>query len=463
MALGGIFGGLNSGVSTSTRNIFIESAYFYPSSIRKTAKQFGLNTDSSYRFERGTDPEMVIYALQRAVNLVMENAGGEVASEIVDVYPEVVGPNQIEINLDELNAFVGHEIPKERAVEILQNLEIKILANNTQKLFLEVPKYRPDVERAVDVYEEILRVYGFDNIPIPTKVNYVPSVISNQSSNALQTKISNYLAAIGFNETLNNSLVSSKLYTEEQLTKGVIMLNPLSNDMDTMRMDLLNSALQSVAYNVNRKNNSVKFYEFGKIYFKSDNGYREQTVLQLTATGSRHPEHWSVKSSKTTTEQLLNVADGIFTKLNITGKNRKNLAKVEVIDKAQYKFHQLKQEAVSIQINWDRCLELANDKIKLEEIPIYPIVRRDLSLVLAKSTSYTEVEKIAKQILQNYLRDILLFDVYEGKPLEADQKSFSVAFFMYNYQKTMEDVEIEELMDKLIANFETKLNAIIRK
>jgi len=463
MALGGIFGGLQSGVTPSTRNIFIESAYFNPASIRKTAKQFGLNTDSSYRFERGTDPEMVIYALQRAVNLVTDNAGGEVASEIVDIYPELIAPCQIEINLDDLNAFVGHEIPKERATEILQDLEIKILANNSHKLFLEVPKYRPDVERAVDVYEEILRVFGFDNIPIPKKVNYIPSVISNQSPNKLQSKISNYLSAIGFNEIMNNSLVPSKLYSEEQLSSAVKMLNPLSSDMDVMRMDLLNSALQSVAYNVNRKTNAVKFYEFGKTYFKTEKGFKEKNVLQLTASGTRHPEHWSTKAEKVTIEQLQSVADSVFAKLNISPKNRKNLVTVEVIDKANYKFHQLKQDAISISIDWDKCLELANSHIKLEEIPVYPIVRRDLSLVLDKAATFTEVYKIAKQVLQHNMRDILLFDVYEGKPLEANQKSFSVAFFMYNPKKTMEDVEIEELMAKLIANFETKLNAVIRK
>lgn len=463
MALAGIFGGLHSGVTKSTKNIFIESAYFNSKSIRKTAKQFGLNTDSSYRFERGTDPEMVIYALQRAVNLVMEEANGEIASEIIDIYPELVPPYQIEIDLDNLNAFVGHEIPKERATEILQNLEIKILANNGQKLFLEVPKYRPDVERPVDVYEEILRVFGFDNIPIPKKVNYIPSVISNQAPNALQSKISEYLSSIGFNETLNNSLVTSKLYNDAQLNSAVRVMNPLSNDMDVMRMDLLNSALQSVAYNINRKNAAVKFYEFGKTYFKTDRGYAEQSILQLTASGSRHPEHWSVKSEKVTSEQLLDVANSIFTKLNIAPKNRKKLAKVETIDKTQYKFHQLKQDAVSVQINWDRCLELANDKIQLEDIPVYPIVRRDLSLVLDKAVNYDDVQQLAKQVLQHYLRDILLFDVYEGKPLENNQKSFAVAFFLYNPQKTMEDVEIDQLMDKLIANFETKLNAIIRK
>jgi phenylalanyl-tRNA synthetase beta chain len=463
LALGGVLGGFDSGVSENTKSIFIESAYFNPSSIRKTAKGFGLNTDSSYRFERGTDPEIVIYALQRAVNLIMEIAGGEVTSEIVDVYPEQIEPVQIEIKLDELNTFIGYEVPKESAVEILQSLEIKILANNNQNLLLEVPKYRPDVERPVDIYEEIIRIYGFDNVPIPQKVNYVPSIISNKAPNKLQAKISNYLADIGFNEIMNNSLVSSKLYNEEQLNNAIYMLNPLSNDMDVMRMELLNSALESVAYNINRKNQNLKFFEFGNTYFKKDGTYTEEGFLQLTSSGNRHPEHWSTTPEKVTTEQLIHVAQNILSKLNIAHKNFGKLIVVEHASKAQLKAHGLKTDVVSIKVLWEKGLKLVKDGIKLEEIPVFPIVRRDLSLVLEKSASYKEVQKIAKQSLQHYLTDLLLFDVYEGKPLSDTQKSYSVAFFLYNPKKTMEDQEIDLLMDKLIANFEKSLNAVIRK
>ena len=463
LALAGVMGGLDSSVQVDTQSVFIESAFFDPAIVRKTAKEFALNTDSSYRFERGTDPEMIIYALHRAANLILDIAGGEIASEMVDVYPDPIEPKQIEIKLDELNRFVGDNIPEDRVSEILQSLEIKILANNNRNLFLEVPKYRPDVERPVDIYEEILRIYGFDNIPIPSKVNYIPSVISNTSPNKLQTKISTYLSSIGFNEIMNNSLVSSKLYSEDELNQGIFMLNPLSSDMNVMRQELLSSALESVAYNVNRKNSDVKFYEFGTTYFKEGSKFSEKKVLQLTASGNRHPEHWSTKSTKISIEQLLSVAQNVLKRLNIAPKHTKKLIKVENISKQQLKLHQLKQEAISISIDWDGCLALANNKLHLEEIPLFPIVRRDLSLVLDKSASFDEVHKIAKQTLQNYLRDILLFDVYEGKPLEANQKSFSVAFFLYNPKKTMEDQEIDVLMEKIIANFEKNLNAIIRK
>ena len=463
LALAGVMGGIDSGVTSSTSTIFIESAHFNPAAVRKTAKSFGLNTDSSYRFERGTDPEMVTFALTRAVNLILEEAGGEIASELVDVYPEIIEPLQIEIKLDELNKFVGHEIPEDDALRILQSLEIKIKANNNRNLFLEVPRYRPDVERPVDIYEEILRVYGFDSIPIPQKVNYVPSLIAKDSPNKIKTKVSEYLSSIGFNEIMNNSLVASKLYSEDQLAEAVYMLNPLSQDMNVMRMELVNSALSSVAYNVNRKNSNLKFYEFGKTYFKRDGKYVELESLQLTFSGNRNPEHWSTKSEKATTDQLLAVVANVFKKLNIAPKQLDKLVTVSTITKQQMKAHGLKQDAISIHVDWDACLQLANSTIKLQEIPTFPVVRRDLSLVLDKAISYKEVEKIAKQTLQQVLTDILLFDVYEGKPLAENQKSLAVAFFLYNPKKTMEDKEIDALMVKLITNFESNLKALIRK
>ncbi|MDA8886670.1 phenylalanine--tRNA ligase subunit beta [Bacteroidia bacterium] len=463
LALAGVLGGHESGVSDNTTSIFIESAYFNPAAVRKTAKSFGLNTDSSYRFERGTDPEMVNFALIRAVNLIQEIAGGEIASEVVDVYPEAIEPLQVEIKLEELNKFIGHEIPEEVATKILNSLEIKILAHNNQNLNLEVPRYRPDVERPVDIYEEILRVYGFDNIPIPQKVNYIPSVIAKNTPNKIKSKISNYLSDIGFNEIMNNSLVASKYYTEDELAEAVHMLNPLSQDMNVMRLELVNSALTAVAYNVNRKNSNLKFYEFGKTYFKIDGKYSEKEVLQLTFSGNRHPEHWSTKAAKANEDELKAVAANILVKLNIAPKQLERITQISSVSKAQMKTHGLKQECVTLAIDWDACIQMASDKVSLKEIPVFPIVRRDLSLVLDKAVTYAEVQKITKQTLQQNLTDILLFDVYEGKPLEADQKSFSVAYFLYNPKKTMEDVEIDGLMAKLIANFETKLKAIIRK
>ncbi len=463
VALAGVLGGLHSGVTTDTVNIFIESAYFNPAAVRKTAKSFGLNTDSSYRFERGVDPEMVNFALIRAVNLVLKEAGGEIASEVVDIYPEAIEPLQIEIKLDEFNKFIGHEIPEERAVEILQSLEIKISRNNDGNLFLEVPRYRPDVERPVDVYEEILRVYGFNNIPIPEKVNFQPSVIDNNAPNKVKAKISNYLANIGFNEIMNNSLIASKLYSEEDLVRAVYMLNPLSNDMNVLRMDLVNSALSSVAYNVNRKNADLKFFEFGKVYFKQEKDYIEREMLQLTFTGNRHPEHWSVKAQTATSDELKAVAANILQRLNIPAKHLDKVLTSHHITKKQMKAHSLKQDVITISLDWDACLKLANPGITLKPIPVFPIVRRDLSLVLDKSVTYKEVQKIANQTLQQTLTRTLLFDVYEGKPLADNQKSFAIGFFLYNPKKTMEDTEIENLMSKLIANFEKNLNATIRK
>ncbi len=463
LALAGVIGGLESGVTKSTSTIFIESAYFDPAVVRKTAKSFGLNTDASYRFERGTDPEMVDFALTRAVNLILEIAGGEINSEIVDIYPEAIEPRQIEINFDQFNRFIGYDIPKEKSIEILKNLEIKILANNDINILLEVPRYRPDIERPVDIYEEILRVYGFDNIPIPEKVNYIPSNINKNAPNKLRSKISNYLANIGFNEIMNNSLVPSRMYTEEEIKNAVYILNPLSNDMDVMRMELTNSALESVAYNLNRKNIDLKFFEFGKTYVKKDENYIEKEVLQLTFSGKRHPEHWSVKSQNLTHNELIAVALGLGKKLNISESKMKKTVKLETVSQNQLKFHGLKQNVITLSIDWDACLSVVNSTIQLKEIPKYPIVRRDLSIVLQKETGYEDVAKVARSTLQQKLTDILLFDVYEGKPLEDNQKSFSVAFFLYDSKKTMEDSEIDNLMQKLILSLEKNIDAIIRK
>ena len=463
IALAGVLGGLDSGVTKDTVNIFLESAYFDPAAVRKTAKSFGLNTDASYRFERGTDPEMVNFALVRVVNLILEEAGGEIASEVVDIYPEAIEPLQIEVKLEDFNKFIGHPIPEETATDILQSLEIKILRNNNGNLFLEVPRYRPDVQRAVDVYEEILRVYGFDNIPIPQKVNYIPSIIDKNAPNKVKTKISNYLTDIGFNEIMNNSLVASKLYSEKELDEAVYMLNPLSQDMNVMRMELVNSTLSSVAYNINRKNADLKFFEFGKVYFKQDKTFVEREFLQLTFSGNRHPEHWSTKATKATTDELTAVALNLLKKLNIAPKHLDKLLTKHTVDKVQMKKHGLKQDVITISLDWDECLRLANEKIILKDIPVFPIVRRDLSLVLDTNVTFKEVQKIANQTLQQTLTDILLFDVYEGKPLKDDQKSFAVAFYLYNPKKTMEDLEIDALMAKLITNFETNLKAVIRK
>ncbi|MDC0561426.1 phenylalanine--tRNA ligase subunit beta [Bacteroidia bacterium] len=463
LALAGVLGGLESGVTESTSTIFIESAYFDPAVVRKTAKSFGLNTDASYRFERGTDPEMVDFALTRAVNLILEIAGGEINSEIIDIYPEAIEPRQIEINFDQFNRFIGYEIPKEKSIEILKNLEIKILANNDINILLEVPRYRPDIERPVDIYEEILRVYGFDNIPISEKVNYIPSNIDKNAPNKLRSKISNYLANIGFNEIMNNSLVPSRMYAEEEIKNAVHLLNPLSIDMDVMRMEMTNSALESVAYNLNRKNTDLKFFEFGKTYIKKDENYIEKEVLQLTFSGNRHPEHWSIKSQNLTHNELIAVAFGLGKKLNISESKMKKTVKLETISQDQLKFHGLKQDVITLSIDWDACLSMVNSTIQLKEIPKYPIVRRDLSIVLQKETGYEDVAKVAKSTLQQKLTDILLFDVYEGKPLEENQKSFSVAFFLYDSKKTMEDSEIDNLMQKLILSLEKNIDAIIRK
>jgi phenylalanyl-tRNA synthetase beta chain len=253
------------------------------------------------------------------------------------------------------------------------------------------------------------------------------------------------------------------MYKEEEIKNAVYILNPLSNDMDIMRMELTNSALQSVAYNLNRKNIDLKFFEFGKTYIKKDENYIEKEVLQLTFSGKRHPEHWSVETQNLTHNELIAVALGLGKKLNISESKMKKTLKLETVSQDQLKFHGLKQDVITLSIDWDDCLSMVNSTIQLKEIPKYPIVRRDLSIVLQKETGYEDVAKVARSTLQQKLTDILLFDVYEGKPLEDNQKSFSVAFFLYDSKKTMEDSEIDNLMQKLILSLEKNIDAIIRK
>lgn len=463
MALAGILGGLHSGVSEKTKNVFIEVAYFDPAAIRQTAKHFALNTDASYRFERGTDPNITNYALNRVVNMIQDIAGGEVASEVVDLYPNPIPDHEISINLLDLNKFTGHEIPKDDVITILQNLEIHIAANNGDNLMLKVPPYRPDVLRPVDIYEEILRIYGFDNIPIPSKVNYIPSVISDKAANKVQKEISNFLAAQGMYEAMNNSLVPSANYSEKQLEMAVKMLNPLSNEMDVMRQDLLHSALESLSYNINRKITDIKIFEFGKTYRKINDKFIEETVLQLTATGRKEKEHWNTDKESVSIYHLKGIAENVLRKMNIAEKHFKKLIKIENIDAKLLKMHQIKQDVVSLSVNWDRCLELSSSDLQLQEIPKYPVVRRDLSLVLESSIDFKEVENIAKQNTKNYLKDLVLFDVYEGKPLESGQRALSLAFYLYDPKKTMEDKDIDGVMDNLISTYENKLNATIRR
>ncbi|MFY0644625.1 MAG: phenylalanine--tRNA ligase subunit beta [Bacteroidia bacterium] len=463
MALAGVLGGLDSGVTDITQNIFIESAYFNPSSIRKTAKHFGINSDASYRYERGTDPNIIEYALRRVVNLVQEICGGDVASEIVDIYPNPIPDKEIAIKLQDLNSFTGHTIEKEEVIDILQNLEIKIAANNGENLMLHVPPYRPDVDRPVDIYEEILRIYGFDNIPIPSKVNYIPSVIEKTAPNKLQSKIANYLADLGFYEIINNSLHPSANYSEEELKTSIKMLNPLSQEMDILRMDMMHSALSSISYNLNRKNADLKFFEFGKVYQKIDDKYIEQDVLQISATGKLDKEHWSTSDAKIELQHLRGVAQNILTKLNIGPKQFKKIIKIRTVDGKLKKRYGLKQEVHVLDLDWTKCLHLNNPEFKLTDIPKFPVVRRDLSLILDHSVAFTDIKQIADQSSKGMLRSLNVFDVYKGKPLEENQKSISLAFYLYNEQKTMEDKEIDHIMEKMINNYEQKLNAVIRK
>jgi phenylalanyl-tRNA synthetase beta chain len=315
----------------------------------------------------------------------------------------------------------------------------------------------------VDIYEEILRIYGFDKIPIPRKVDYIPSVIQKNSPERLRKKISNYLADIGFNEIMSNSLTSADFYDKGKVDEAVELMNPLSRDMAIMRMDLLNSALQSVAYNLNRKNTDLKFFEFGKVYKKSAEGTEEKSILQLTVTGRKEPEHWSTKDNQIEMQHLLGIAENILEKLNIPTDKFYELLGLDICEASQLSKHGIKQEVYSLHLDWEACISSVKTGIALEEIPKYPIVRRDLSLITGKKIAFTEIKSMAEQVINKYLREIRVFDIYEGKPLKKDEKSISISLFLYDSNKTMKDETIDKLMEKLIAKYEKELQAKIRR
>ncbi|MCL4134459.1 UNVERIFIED_CONTAM: hypothetical protein GTU68_036574 [Idotea baltica] len=483
LCIGGVFGGLTSGVTEHTTSIFLESAYFNPVSIRKTAKRHALNTDASFRFERGIDINMTEYALKRAALLIEEYAGGKLASDISDFYPVKVEDFQVFFSYKNAYRLIGQEIPKEKIKNILASLEIKINSETEGGLGLTIPSYRTDVQREADIIEEILRVYGYNNIEFSHKLNTSISFDSNKETK-IENVVADQLSALGFNETMANSLTKSD-YTNlsENINEeaNVTMLNPLSNDLGVMRQSLLFSGLESVSYNLNRKNNSLKFYEFGKTYHKYQNKYQEDKHLTLFVTGNRTKDSWN---SKTTTSDFFYVKGIIASILERLGiKNFKtsptkndvfsegitlSLGKIKVaefgvVKKSILKEFGIKQEVLFADFNWNNVLKLASKKqLKISEISKFPSVKRDLALLVDTKTEFKEIFNIAFQSERNILKEVDLFDVYEGDKLPEGKKSYAVSFVLQDENKTLEDKQIDKIMQKLQQSFEKNLEAVLR-
>jgi phenylalanyl-tRNA synthetase beta chain len=483
LCIGGVFGGIKSGVTENTTSIFLESAYFNPVSIRKTAKRHALNTDASFRFERGIDIGMTEYALKRAALLIEEYAGGKMGSDVSDFYPEKMEDFQVFFSYESAYRLIGQEIPKETIKNILASLEIKINSETEGGLGLTIPSYRTDVQREADIIEEILRVYGYNNIKFSHKLNTSISFDSNKETK-IENVIANQLSSLGFNETMANSLTKAS-YTE--LSEGinaeanVAMLNPLSNDLGVLRQSLLFSGLESVSYNLNRKNSSLKFYEFGKTYHKYNEKYQEDKHLTLFVTGNRTKESWKTVTSTSDFFYLKGTTTSVLARLGI--QNLKStptksdvfsegvtlsLGKIKLVDfgvvkRSILKEFGIKQEVLFADFNWENVLKLASKKnIKVSELSKFPAVKRDLAILIDSKIEFKEVYNTAFQSERKLLKEVDLFDVYEGDKLPEGKKSYAVSFVLQDETKTLEDKQIDKIMQKLQQSFETNLDAVLR-
>lgn len=484
LCIAGVFGGIESGVTDKTTGIFLESAYFNPVSIRKTAKRHGLHTDASFRFERGIDPNITEYALMRAAILIKEIAGGMITSDVVDLYPKKIEDFQVFLSFEKTAKLIGEELPKETIKQILTSLEVKINNVTETGLGLTIPAYRNDVTRDVDVIEEILRVYGYNKIGMPSKINASISNTQKVEDYKIQNRVATQLNGQGFFEIMANSLTSIKhnklngIIDEQSL---VTMINPLSKELSVMRQQMIISALETVAYNSNRKRQNLKVFEFGKTYHKFGNQFVENKHLALTITGSKNEPHWNQGEQKSDFFFLKGTVDSLLQSLNIDylsqpldnnplfseGVQYKS-KKVEVvsfgvINKNITTHFEVDSEVLFAQFNWSAILKLLEEnKIILKEIPKFPEVSRDFALLLDENISFKSIYDIAYNTEKHLLRDITLFDVYLGNNLPKGKKSYAVSFKLRDDKTTLTEKQIEKIMAKLQNSFEKELNAELR-
>jgi len=483
LCIAGVFGGINSGVTEKTTSIFLESAYFDPVFIRKTAKRHALNTDASFRFERGIDINFTKYALKRAAILIKEYSNGKIASDVMDFYPEKVEDFQVFLSYENAFRLIGQEIDKETIKNILASLEIKISSETEGGLGLTIPSYRVDVQREADIIEEILRVYGYNNIKFSHKLNSSISFNSNKDI-YLENIIANQLTSLGFNETMANSLTKEDYISFSKNLKtefNVSMLNPLSNDLKVLRQSLLFSGLESISYNLNRKNNSLKLYEFGKTYHKYDHGYQEDKHLTLFISGTRTKDTWTNSSQNSDFFYLKGIITSILERLGIsnvkTGPTKsdifsegivfslgkKKLLEFGVVNRQILKEFGIKQEVLFADFDWSSMLSISGKKtMKVSNLTKFPLVKRDLALLLDEKVTFKEIYDLAFQSERNLLKDVDLFDVYQGEKLPEGKKSYAVSFVLQDKNKTLEDRQIDKIMQKLQQSFEKKLQAVLR-
>ncbi|MAP54686.1 phenylalanine--tRNA ligase subunit beta [Altibacter sp.] len=484
MCIAGVFGGMYSGVTDKTTSIFLESAYFDPVSVRKTAKRHNLNTDASFRFERGIDPNITEYALMRAAILITEIAGGETTSDVVDIYPKKISDHQVVLNFENTARLIGEEIPKETIKSILTSLEIKVNNVTETGIGMTIPAYRNDVIREVDVIEEILRVYGYNKINFTEKLHASIATTKKVEDYKIQNKTAGQLIGLGFHEMLGNSLTSEKyvdLTASLNPEHSVTMLNPLSQDLSVLRQSMVFGGLEALAYNKNRRMHNVKLFEFGKTYHQYPEGRVEKKHLALTISGTKEIENWASNSSQTNFFYLKGVITAILQRLGIAGytekglksdlfsegicfvKEKKTLVEFGVLRKKLTSAFDIDAETFYADFNWDLVLEeIPTGTFEMKAIPKFPEVTRDFALLLDTAVAFESLRDAAFQTEQSLLKEVTLFDVFTGTKLPAGKKSYAVSFTLQDENKTLTDKQIDKIMAKLQQRFETDFGATLR-
>jgi len=496
MCIAGVFGGLHSGVTMETRDIFLESAYFNPTRVRKTARRHGLNTDSSFRFERGADPNNTLYVLKRAALMIKELAGGIVECEIRDIYPTPIERATVRLAYNKINSLIGKEIPTETVKNILRSLEIEIEQENSEGLILRIPTYRVDVTRDVDVIEDILRIYGYNNVEFSQSLKGNLSFqTATDRKYKLQTLISEQLTAAGFSEILNNSLTKKSYYeplTSYPAPHCVSLVNPLSGDLSVMRQTLLFGGLESIAYNRNRKNNDLRFYEFGNCdHYDGEKQqqehilapYSEETMMGLWLCGKRTRKNWAAAEEQTSVYELKAHLENILRRLGINGNGiryeelqndiystamslstRKELiGSFGIVNPQLCKQFDIDTEVFYAEMSWDKLMQESDKKnVSFTEISRFPAVSRDLALLIDKQITFAQIEQLARNTEKKLLKQVSLFDVYEGKNLPEGKKSYAVNFLLQDETKTLNDKQIDGVMNRIRQNLEKELGAQLR-
>ena len=497
MCIAGVFGGKGSGTYETTKNVVLESAYFHPTWIRKSARRHGLSTDASFRFERGVDPNGTIYALQQAAILCKELAGGKVSMEIVDVYPEKMENAVVDLSYQYVHGLVGKEIPTDKIKAICESLEMKVLEETAEGLKLEIPAYRVDVTRPCDVVEDILRIYGYNNVEIPTQLKGSLVIKGDEDQkHKLANIVSEQLVGEGFNEILNNSLTKGAYYEGRNAYAAencVKIMNPLSTDLNVMRQTLLFGGLESVQHNVNRKRANLRFFEFGNVYtFDPEKAnlddpmqaYKEQYHAALWLTGKRVEGSWAHANAESSFYELSAYVENILRRIGvkpgmivrkksendifsaglaIENRGGKKLIEMGIITKKLLKQFGLDAPVFYAELNWTALMKvIKKNEVLYTEVPKFPAVSRDLALLVDNSVEFAQIEQIARATEKKLLKKVELFDVYEGDKLPAGKKSYAVNFILQDEEKTMGDKQIEAIMNKLIAQLKKQLNAELR-